>query len=195
MSSRSSQTAAKKMLVAMTALTVLFAAACTFNKPDDDDVSFRVRSSDPSKRNGKDTSVQTTLMPDETLDPTGSYAPVTTEPVTDLGSVRELYLNSYWYDAVEDNPMTDYTVSSDKAFALKAAFYFTKPIKGTFEVKLYKDSEVILTHEVSVEENVTVEADFSAGIAGLGTFEIGTYYVELVYEGTVIADSPELTVN
>ena len=44
-------------------------------------------------------------------------------------------------------------------------------------------------------DNVTAEADFSAGLEGLGTFEPGDYTVELYYNGEFIAKTGVMRVK
>ena len=56
-----------------------------------------------------------------------------------------------------------------------------------FETKLYKGDSVLLTGQVKMRDNVTAEADFSAGLEDSGTFEVGDYRIELLYKGETVA--------
>ena len=124
----------------------------------------------------------------ESLPPTGTYTSSTAE-TTELAYsfVKESFVYSVWYDVTTDNPAEYGSVGSDKAFALKGVFYFSEPLKTVFEARLLKGDEVILTRNVNMYDNVTAEADFSAGLEGLGTFEPGDYTVELYFGGELVA--------
>ena len=122
------------------------------------------------------------------MEPTGTYSTVPTVTMdVDVSFIRDAYLISCWYDVVDDNPVDYGSVNSEDAFALKGVFYFNTPLTAVFEARLYKDDQVLLTREVRMNGNVTAEADFSAGLEGLGTFETGEYYVELFFDGESIA--------
>ena len=132
----------------------------------------------------------------ETMEPTGTYIIETTEPVElDVDFVREAYLMSTWYDVVDDNPVDYDSVNSEDAFALKGVFYFNTPLTGVFEARLYNDDTLVMTRNVVMNDNVTAEADFSAGLEGLGTFEPGEYYIELYLDGECIADTTVMRVS
>ena len=45
-----------------------------------------------------------------------------------------------------------------------------------------------------MKDNVTAEADFSAGLEGFGVFDEGIYRIELVYDGRSIAFTPDFEV-
>lgn len=140
--------------------------------------------------------ISVTPMPAET-EPSGtgittSAATVYTEP--DIEYYRKTCVYSVWYDAVESNPADYKSIESAKAFALKGVFYFSSLITEKFETRLYKDDEVFLTGEVKMRDNVTAEADFSAGLEGIGTFSSGEYYIELLYEGETVAVTPKMRV-
>ena len=74
-------------------------------------------------------------------------------------------------------------------------FYFSSPLYATFEARLYKDGELLLTRDVTLVNEVTAECDFSAGLEGLGTFESGSYMIELLYEGESISVTDSLEVG
>ena len=74
-------------------------------------------------------------------------------------------------------------------------FYFTEPLRTTFEAKLFRGDELVLTKNVNMYDNVTCEADFSAGLEGLGTFIPGDYTVELLFEGKTVAKTSVMKVR
>ena len=119
----------------------------------------------------------------ETIDITITAVP--TEP--DIDYIRDAWVYSVWYDPVESNPADYDTISSDEAFALKGVFYFNTLLTADFETKLYKGDSVLLTGQVKMRDNVTAEADFSAGLEDIGTFEAGDYRIELLYKGETVA--------
>ena len=154
----------------------------------------RTYSSEKSKPEGNETGTSETTY--ETMQPTGTYIIETTEPVeVDVEYVRDAYLISTWYDVVDDNPVDYENINSEDAFALKGVFYFNTPITCVFEAYLYKEDTVIMTRNVVMNNNVTAEADFSAGLEGLGTFEPGEYYIELYLNGESIADTTVMKVR
>lgn len=160
----------------------------------DDTDGSRTYSSERFKPEGN--SQETTESTYETMEPTGTYITETTEPVElDFGFVSGAYLTSSWYDIIDDNPISNDSVNSEDAFALKAVFYFNTPITGVFEAYLYKDDSVLLTRNVNMRNNVTAEADFSAGLEGLGTFEPGEYFIELYFDGELVASSTVMRVS
>lgn len=133
-----------------------------------------------------------TVTPSETETETTG----TTEPtVPDIDSLKELYVYSVWYDAILDNPADYESIDSDDAFALKGVFYFSSPLSIDLEAKLYKDGKVLLKRKLKLRENVTAEADFSAGLEGLGKFDSGEYYIELIYDGQVVGTTPNMRVR
>ena len=109
--------------------------------------------------------------------------------------LKGLCVYSVWYDAVESNPVDYSSVESKDAFALKGVFYFSTPLTTVFQTRLYKDDSAVLDGEVNMKGNVTAEADFSAGLAGLGTFEPGDYYIELLFDGETIARTSKMRVR
>jgi len=160
----------------------------------DDTDGSRTYSSESSKPEGN--SQGTTETTYETMEPTGTYITESTEPVElDTGFVSGAYLTSTWYDVIDDNPVDYDSINSEDAFALKAVFYFNTPMTGVFEAYLYKDDSVLMTRNVNMKNNVTAEADFSAGLEGLGTFEPGEYYIELYFDGERIASSTVMKVR
>lgn len=160
----------------------------------DDTDGSRTYSSERSKPEGNPQ--ETTETTYETMEPTGTYITESTEPVElDIGFVSGAYLTSTWYDVIDDNPVDYDSINSEDAFALKAVFYFNTPMTGVFEAYLYKDDFVLMTRNVNMKNNVTAEADFSAGLEGLGTFEPGEYYIELYFDGERIASSTVMKVR
>lgn len=156
---------------------------------DDDDNDDRHETNSVQTRDTYETSY-------ETFEPTGTY---TTEPLemmdVDAEYIRSIYVYTTWYDIIDDNPVDYYDVASEDAFALKNVFYFNTPITVTFEARLYKDDDLLLTKEVVLKNNVTAEVDFSAGLEGLGTFGPGTYTVQLLYLDEEIAYSRPIEVT
>ena len=154
----------------------------------------RTYSSEKYKPEGN--SQETSETTYETMEPTGTYIIETTEPVElDVDFVREAYLMSTWYDVVDDNPVDYDSVNSEDAFALKGVFYFNTPLTGVFEARLYNEDTLVMTRNVVMNDNVTAEADFSAGLEGLGTFEPGEYHIELYLDGECIADTTVMRVS
>jgi len=140
-----------------------------------------------------------TDVPEDTyisLPPTGTYTSSTAETSElEYSYVKSIFIYSVWYDVTTDNPAEYGSVESDKAFALKGVFYFSEPLKTVFEARLLKGDEVILTRNVNMYDNVTAEADFSAGLEGLGTFEPGEYTVELYFGGELVAGTDIMRVK
>lgn len=131
----------------------------------------------------------------ETFEPTGTF---TTESYqimnVDAEYLQSVYIYTQWYDIMEDNPLDYGKISSDKAYAIKNVFYFNTQLYVVFEARLYMGDELILTKNIEVKNSVVAEAEFSAGLEGLGYFSPGLYTVELVYEDEVIAVSRPLEV-
>ena len=149
-----------------------------------------------SNETGDIEAVRETEVTFESFEPTGSFTsdtPETTELTVNF--VKSSYVYSVWYDVTSDNPADYSSITSDKAYALKGVFYFSSPLTGTFEAKILKDDEVVLTRNVNMYDNVTAEADFSAGLEGLGTFEPGDYTVELYFNGEFVAKTGGMRVK
>lgn len=141
---------------------------------------------------------QTTVVDEtsyETFEPTGTY---TTEPVeimdVDAEYLRSVYIFTTWYDVIDDNPIDENRVYSEDAYAIKNVFYFNTPLTVVLEARLYQNDELIMTKEIYLKNNVTAEADFSAGLEGLGTFSPGQYTVHLIYADEEIAVSDPMEV-
>ena len=127
----------------------------------------------------------------KTLEPTGTYPDETEDQFRpDYAYVSSVYVYSIWYDPTEDNPLRVLNMESKDAFALKGVFYFSTPLSVEFEAKLYKNDAVLLTRTVKLKDNVTGEADFSAGLEGFGVFEKGFYKIELLYDGETLGYTP-----
>ena len=147
-----------------------------FNSDDDDD-----------GRSGRRRTVPTDETY-ETLQPTGPYSTESLDPIDyDIDYIRSVCIYTVWYDATEDNPLKENYVDKDNAFAIKGVFYFSTPLTTTFEARLYQDGDLLLTKEIVLNNNITAEADFSAGIEGWGTFDAGSYTIELCFEGDSVA--------
>ena len=142
--------------------------------------------SEKSKREGN------VPVPTETIVPT---IPDPTETVEiNYDYVKSVCVYSVWYDPTEDNPAEYTSVAKDDAYALKGVFYFTTPLTASFEAKLYKDGQVILTKNLELNNDITAEADFSAGLEWSGVFDEGNYIVELFFEGKSVASTDVLEV-
>ena len=120
---------------------------------------------------------------------------------SDTISSADLVLNAYiyttWLDVEMEFPLTDddLMVENDKAYAVLCVFYFNTPINGTFNADLVDgNGNVVMKGEFHVSNEVTVECDFSAGLAGLKQFDPGKYYVNLYYDGNLVATSGEITI-
>ncbi len=132
----------------------------------------------------------------ESLPPTGTYTSSTAETTELVYSfVKESCVYSVWYDVSTDNPADYDWIASEKTYALKGVFYFSSPLRTVFEARLLRGDEVILTRNVNMYDNVTAEADFSAGLEGLGTFEPGDYTVELYFDGELVAKTDIMRVK
>ena len=131
----------------------------------------------------------------ETGIPTGTYTSETDYIELTVDYVKSVYVYSVWYDAVDDNPADYDSIKSSNAFALKGVFYFSTPLTGLFEARLLQNNEVLLKKAVNLKNNVTAEADFSAGLEGLGTFQQGFYTVELYFDGELIAHTSPIEVK
>ena len=132
----------------------------------------------------------------ETLEPTGTYSTEIVEPVDyDIDYIRSVCIYSVWYDAVDDNPVNVQYVNKEDAFAIKGVFYFSVPLTTVFEARLYQDGNLILTKELVLSNNISAEADFSAGLEGWGTFDSGTYSIELLFEGETVAVTDDFFVE
>ena len=146
-----------------------------------------------------DESSEDTDIPVETyeaLPPTGTYTSSTAETTELVFSfIKERCVYSVWYDVSTDNPAGYDWIASEKAYALKGVFYFSTPLTTVFEARLLKGDEVVLTRNVNMYDNVTAEADFSAGLEGLGTFEPGDYTVELYFNGEFVAKTDIMRVK
>lgn len=131
----------------------------------------------------------------ESLEPTGSYDSFSYETKElNYDFIKSIYIHSVWYDVETSNPATTNRIETEKAFAVKGVFYFSEPLYASFDAKLYKGDEVVLTKTVNMYDNVTCEVDFSAGLEGLGTFEPGEYRISLLFEGREIATTTNLKV-
>lgn len=191
MAHHKSQLIARDLTAAILSLSFLVVSSCSLMEPTG---SGRVYSTDDSKREEGAAPQDTSAY--ETFVPTGTYAQETEETTElSLSDIMGAYLCSTWYDAVEDNPTDISSISSDSVFALKGVFYFNRPLTVTFKAKLLKDGEEFLTKEVRLKNNVTAEADFSAGLEGLGTFGPGVYQVELLFDDSIVGITSKLRVN
>lgn len=132
----------------------------------------------------------------ETLEPTGTYSTEVVEPVDyNIDYIRSVCIYSVWYDAVDDNPVNVQYVNKEDAFAIKGVFYFSVPLTTVFETRLYQDGNLILTKELVLSNNISAEVDFSAGLEGWGTFDSGTYSIELLFEGETVAVTDDFFVE
>ena len=185
-----------KMTALLLSLSVLasFGSCSILGDIRGDTDGSRTYSTEKRKPEGNQSETPETTY--ETMEPTGTYVIETTEPVyVDFSYVQDVYLTSTWYDVVDDNPIDHDYVNSEDAFALKGVFYFSTPLNCVFEAYLYKDDEVLLTRDLKLNDKVVAEADFSAGLEGLGTFEPGKYYIQLFLDGEYVASTTTMTVR
>ena len=119
------------------------------------------------------------------------------DTVSSADLVLNAYIYSVWLDVEMEFPLTeeDLMVESAKSYAVLCAFYFNTPINGTFTgVLLDGDGNTVMTGEFHITNEVLVECDFSAGLAGFVRFDPGKYHVELYYEDNLVATSEEITI-
>lgn len=109
--------------------------------------------------------------------------------------ISKAYIYNAWYDIEKDNPADYSSIDSNDAYALKCVFYFNEPVTGSFNAVLIKDGGIVTSKQIKLADKVIAECDFSAGLAGLGTFGQGIYTVQLESEGKTVAVSGEMRVN
>lgn len=187
------------MLIKFLAAVLLLALAFSFSACSGTDVTEETEfSTAPGehKQETRTTETSVTVTPTATPVPQAEPTVETTRPSgPNPDYVNAVYVYSVWYDAVESNPVDYDAIDSRDAFALKGVFYFSTPLTAVFQTKLYKDDVLLMTGEVKMKENVTAEADFSAGLAGLGVFEPGEYYIELLYNEETVATTSIMRVT
>ena len=171
------------LLAVLMSLSVTGISACSLIlKPGHETVERIVRSENSKPETQSAKTVVETTFPSVTYE-TSETIPVAVDP----NMAQSAFVYSVWYDVIEDNPTDESSISVDDAVALKGVFYFDTSLTAVFEAKLYKDGEIYMTRDVVLNENVVAEADFSASTEGLGTFEPGIYYIELLLDGESIA--------
>ena len=80
--------------------------------------------------------------------------------------------------------------------ALQCAFYFSRPISGTFKCVLRGPDNLILgSSETELKSSVISIFDFSAETLGINKFESGKYTMELLYNDEQIAVTEPLLVR
>lgn len=117
------------------------------------------------------------------------------EPGSGYDRISKAYIYSAWYDIEKDNPVDYSSIDSNDAYALKCVFYFSEPVTGSFNAVLLKDGGEVASKQIKLSGKVIAECDFSAGLAGMGTFGPGKYTVQLGSEGKTVAVSGEMRVN
>ncbi len=133
--------------------------------------------------------------PDPT-DPIGVTPNIGSDVASDANLVLNAYIYSVWYDVEMDFPLTTESIPNEKAYAITNVFYFSTPINGTFNAVLIgSDGKAVMSGDFHVNNEVTVSCDFSAGMAGWVKFNPGDYYVELYYDGNLVATSEEITIE
>ena len=141
-----------------------------------------------------ETHVTNTPTPTETAAP--SETVMTSETTgSDIDHVKEVYIYSVWYDAIESNPAYYDSIESKNASALKGVFYFSEPLSVDLQARLYKDNSLYMTRVISLKDNVTAEADFSASFEESERFMTGEYYIELLLDGEPIATTTVMRVK
>jgi len=102
-------------------------------------------------------------------------------------------ISATWYDVETGNPLERDMVSD--AYAVQAVFYFSTPQTGQFHAELISESgDVILSADITADNEITVVCDFSAGLQGWGTFDTGSYCAVLFKDGSEIARTKYLKV-
>lgn len=133
--------------------------------------------------------------PDPT-DPLTVTPNIGSDVASDANLVLNAYVYSVWYDVEMDFPLTTENIPNEKAYAITNVFYFSTPINGTFNAVLIgSDGKAVMSGDFHVNNEVTVSCDFSAGMAGWVKFNPGNYYVELYYDGNLVATSEEVTIE
>lgn len=133
--------------------------------------------------------------PDPT-DPIGVKPNIGSDVASDADLVLNAYIYSVWYDVEMDFPLTMDSIPNEKAYAITNVYYFSTPITGTFNAVLIgSDGKAVMSGDFHVTNEVTVSCDFSAGMAGWVKFNPGNYYVELYYDGNLVATSEEVTIE
>lgn len=188
-----------KMIIKLTAAVLLLAMAFSFSACSEIDVTEETELSTVTgehKQETRATETSVTVTPTATPSPQAEPTVETTRPSgPNPDYVNAVYVYSVWYDAVESNPVDYDSIPTKDAFALKGVFYFSTPITAFFQARLYKDDTILMTREVKMKENVTAEADFSAGLAGFGVFEPGDYFIELLYNEETVATTSIMRVT
>lgn len=110
----------------------------------------------------------------------------------------ESFVGSCWYDSFRANPISKLCESADgngescslyEAPLLRVAFYFEKTLSSDIDVKLYKDNESILSYTANLDNSVILLCDFTEYMNNGVRFDCGDYYVEISYNGELIARS------
>ena len=144
-----------------------------------------------------ETHVTNTPKPTETTETSETTETVMTSETTgsDIDHLREVFVYSVWYDAVDSNPVNYDSIESKNASALKGVFYFSEPLSVDLQARLYKDNSLFMTRVITLKDNVTAEVDFSASMEDSERFKPGEYYVELLLDGEPIATTTVMRVK
>lgn len=109
--------------------------------------------------------------------------------------ISKAYIYSAWYDIEKDNPANYSSIDTNDAYALKCVFYFNEPVTGSLRAVLLKNGGELASKQIKLAGKVIAECDFSAGLAGMGTFEPGSYTIRIESEGKSVAVSGEMRVK
>ncbi|MBR1796613.1 MAG: hypothetical protein IJ757_01145 [Clostridiales bacterium] len=115
---------------------------------------------------------------DENGMPTSFYEPFFDECVID----------AIWLDPMMGNPVEGNSISS--ADALVGYVYFDRPMYMTFEADLIKDGTVLQTIEVGTDGRTVAYCEFYGE-----NYSSGSYEVELIFDGGVVASTGSISVR
>lgn len=106
----------------------------------------------------------------------------------------EFVVDPIWYDPMLAIPLNSDSISDP--IALQCAFYFSRPISGTFKCVLRgPDNSILGSSETELKASVISIFDFSAETLGINKFESGKYTMELLYNDEQIAVTEPLLVR
>ena len=198
---KKSQTSLHIIITAIVLLTLtVFIVFSACSRIDDDVFETETTaisvSEKPETRPTETSKIHVTNTPPatETTETTRSIV-MTENPNSDIEHVKDVYVYSVWYDAVESNPADYDSIESRKASALKGVFYFSEPLTIDLQARLYKDDTLFMTRVIKMKDNVTAEADFSASFEDFDSFKSGEYYIELLLDGEPIATTSVMRVK
>ena len=99
----------------------------------------------------------------------------------------ECVVETVWYDPLMATPLQGNSLRS--AEALLAYVYFDRPVYFTFTANLKSGNTVVQTQEITVDGSTTAPIEF------WGESYSGSYTVELLFDGGLVAQSETLSVS